>query len=133
MRYSNVYVGTESSFGFDSNGDGVWDLFDPGFDYYFPSGRRSRLARLTLKGVRGEAFSMVDSNIAAWELGAIRLLNAQSDNSPNNRAAFGLTCNTLDLLNYTDSTHKIIWPTNPPEHLDWVLLDDFQARIASQP
>lgn len=53
---------------------------------------QASIAEFTLRGIRGEPFTMIESNVATWDLGRVRLGRVQ----PIGTTAFGLVAHGID-------------------------------------
>jgi hypothetical protein len=50
---------------------------------------------LTLSGIKGEAFALIDSNVAAWTVETLTLRNVQTNNAGHTPQAFGVQAHTV--------------------------------------
>jgi hypothetical protein len=53
------------------------------------------LSGLTVKGIKGQAFSFINSTVSAWAVGSVTLRDVQTDNAGHTPQAFGLQAHTV--------------------------------------
>jgi hypothetical protein len=58
-------------------------------------GVQKKVATLTVKGIKGAAASVINSNVAAWTLGTVSLVGVQTVNAGHLPAAFGIQGHTI--------------------------------------
>lgn len=69
--------------------------------------RQATISKFTVKGIKDDVFSTLDTDIAAWDLGKIKLTDVQYDNGGVN---FGLTYRTLSSLQIKAPDGSYKWP-----------------------
>ncbi len=87
----------------------VTTLPDPATDFTTEAGIES----IRFRGLRDEPFSFINTNIAAYALGRVSYVYAQTDNGGTQ---FGLAANSLRRLRYKDARGTFRWPNrNEPD------------------
>jgi len=94
----------------DDNGDGIWDLLDPAEGEGFSAD--AKLKSLTIKGIKGEQYWLINSNIAVSLVDSITAGYALTDPDPSGEP-FGLACSYFKKLTYTDPVDGKVVFTNP--------------------
>ena len=69
---------------------------------------------LTITGMTGQAFSVMNSFVAAWTLGTVTLKDVQVDNAAAGHATFGVTGHTLASYTRLTGTATTVTRKNPP-------------------
>lgn len=81
---------------------------------------QSMLRTLLIRGVAGEAWSFINFNVAASNLGRARVVNVQTDNSGT---PFGFAAESIRNLGMRQSGVNYRWPNNLPN------MDDLVIRV----
>ena len=109
--------------------DGVTGLPDPTTAF----AAMAAIKRLTVKGIKSEPFSTINSDIAAYSLGTITLAGIQFSNKlpDDTPVPFGLAGHTLTKLNYRDGKAVYSWPNKiPEEQLHPLPREQFEVNLA---
>jgi hypothetical protein len=115
IRDSDVFVGVSQTQDVGKNGRA--DLPDPDADF----DALAAIKGLTIYGLPGETYAMIDSNIAAADLGRVSIRSVKGDNSGK---TFGLAGKHLGTLRCAGAlTTPASWPNLPS-------LGDFAVRVA---
>jgi len=120
LRHSLIYAGVK---------DGVTGLPDPTTDF----GALVSIRTVTVKGLKTEPFSTIDSDIAAYSLGTITLAGIQFTNKlpDDTPVPFGLAGHTLTRLNYRDAAAAYSWPNKRPgEQTHPLPREQFEVNLA---
>jgi len=83
------------------------------------------LGRLQIKGIKGEAYCLIDSNITAEHIGNAYLAYPKTFNSG---APFGLTAGSIDMLTIKDPTSTQTWK-NLARPADTITIEDLVIRL----
>jgi RHS repeat-associated protein len=81
------------------------------------------LSGLTVKGIKGQAFSFINSNVSAWALGTISVKGVQTGNGSQ---AHGITGHRIT-TSYTRDGKRLAGPTVGPKVIEQV--DDFLVEL----
>jgi hypothetical protein len=101
----------------------LMQLPDPGTDFDLVE----TIRRVTVRGIAGAAASMVNSHIAAANLGTMSLGVVQFGNLGT---PFGLASDTLTRLTYKNGKMSYAWPNaNPAEKAGPPPVPDFEVRL----
>jgi hypothetical protein len=85
----------------------------------------SSLGRLQIKGIKGEAYCLINSDITAEHIGNAYLAYPKTFNSGT---PFGLTASSIDMLTIKDSTSTQTWK-NLADPNDTVTIEDLVIRL----
>ena len=83
------------------------------------------LGRLQIKGIKGEAYCLINSDITAEHIGNAYLAYPKTFNSGT---PFGLTAGSIDMLTIEDSTSTQTWK-NLADPADTVTIEDLVIRL----
>jgi len=81
------------------------------------------LSRLTVKGIKGQSFSFINSTVSAWTLGTISVKGVQADNG---NQAHGITGHRIT-TSYTRDGKRLAGPAVGPRVVEQV--DDFLVEL----
>ncbi|NQU74746.1 MAG: hypothetical protein HQ546_00360, partial [Planctomycetes bacterium] len=101
IRNSSIFAAVASRR--DDNGDGVLDLFDPQTDTF---SAHAKIKSLRITSGKDRPFAIINSNIAAWQIGRFRGSNIRSEPST---VPFGLAVHTFNSLTYWDGQRNATW------------------------
>ncbi len=107
MRNSSIAAGVDGLR--DDNGDGVRDLFDPAKDLL---AAQSAIAAVKVRGLRGQAYSTINSNIMAHELGKIDLRSIREQTDLDE--PFGVAGYSLASFIRREADGTFRWPGKDP-------------------
>jgi hypothetical protein len=87
------------------------------------SAQEGPIGKLEIRGIKNEAFGIINSNIFAQHIDTAYLGYPKYNNGG---VDFGLTINSIDKLTLKDSSHKTTW-LDPNLSTDPIIIDDFKV------
>jgi hypothetical protein len=117
MRDSSVFAGVQHAS--DADGDAVLDLPDPDADLDVLAA--ASIASLSLRGISGEQYAFINSNVAAASLQRVSLCDPLGGNGG---VAFGLAARSIASLSCATGPTRAAWP-------DLLACGDFQVAVAN--
>ena len=116
MRDSSCFARVSDTTDLDS--DGVLDLPDPAVDIDYDES--ATIKKITVKGLKGEQYCFINSNIAAADILSASIVYPKKDNSGQ---AFGLAADLIKALKLKDEAGTESWknldkPSDSKEFVD---------------